>query len=62
MELHKIFDYYRIYQIYYNLYEVFIMATKNKKKKDIAKKIVAWLLLIAMVGSVFTIMLSALFS
>ena len=38
------------------------MAPKNKKKKDIAKKIVAWLLLIAMVGSVFTIMLSALFS
>lgn len=38
------------------------MATKNKKKKDIAKKIVTWLLLIAMVGSVFTIMLSALFS
>lgn len=38
------------------------MATKKKKKKDIAKKIVVWLLLIAMVGSAFTIMLSALFN
>ncbi len=37
------------------------MATK-KKKKDLVKKIIAWLLLIAMVASTFTIIISALFS
>lgn len=37
------------------------METK-KKKKDLVKKIIAWLLLIAMVASTFTIIISALFS
>ena len=37
------------------------MATK-REKKDLAKKIIAWLLLIAMIGSSFAIVLSALFS
>ena len=37
------------------------MATK-KKKKDLAKKIIAWILLIVMIGSTFTIIISALFS
>ena len=37
------------------------MATK-KKKKDLAKKIIEWILLIAMIGSTFAIIISALFS
>lgn len=35
---------------------------KNNKKKNIWKKIVAWLMLIAMIGSLFTIIISALFA
>lgn len=41
------------------------MAKDNKKKKksgNLGVKIVAWLMLIAMVGSLFTIVFSALFA
>lgn len=46
--------------IYYNYYEVKIMA-KNKRK-DIWKKVLVWAMLIAMVASLFTYALYALLS
>lgn len=38
------------------------MAKKNKKTKDLGKKIFAWAMLIAMVASIFTIVLAGIFS
>lgn len=36
--------------------------TKKKNKSEIGKKIVAWIMLLAMVGSLFTIVITALAS
>ncbi len=35
---------------------------KKKNKSEVGKKIVAWIMLIAMVGSLFTIVITALAS